>query len=370
MNRVIGARISRDVALSLGFVPLNYDDELDYELRGPDRAYHYTISLDGDRIVEVKRHSYRYYYGHGRPDHGWEEIRSFPSWVNRKVNPRVAELLGRSRLVCKPDEPDAGREADSKALSAVRKAYPNTEIHVARNEAGRVTALTIDGGWVEYKIPSEVALLSELERLSVSLCRACCLPPEIGGLKRLKYLSIGQSHLRKLPEEMGRLESLEELHLVDNELRTVPKCICELRSLRILWLHGNSIWRCSEEIGNLTKLEELSVGYSLHALPSSIGQLVSLKKLRLSMNKLAVLPREIGALKSLETLDLMGNKLSCLPDEIRELTSLKQLMLGSNRLTKAPSAIVKLPALEYVSLEGNQIKRWPVGFKRFGYPAE
>lgn len=53
----------------------------------------------------------------------------------------------------------------------------------------------------------------------------------------------------------------------------------------------------------------------LVALPSAIGQLVSLHVLRLNHNKLTSLPQELGHLSELEVLSINHNQLTTLPGQ-------------------------------------------------------
>ena len=99
------------------------------------------------------------------------------------------------------------------------------------------------------------------------------------------------------------------------------------------------------EIGNLTSLSELFLGFSQLSvflgfnqlsgtIPVEIGNLTSLTALFLGGNQLSgTIPVEIGNLTSLIALFLGGNQLSgTIPVEIGNLTSLRSLTLGGNQL--------------------------------------
>lgn len=145
----------------------------------------------------------------------------------------------------------------------------------------------------------------------------------------------------QLPEELGKLTALENLSLGWNNLT------------------GN----IPEYIGNLTTLTNLDL--SLNALegsiPESIGNLTALKSLYLDSNKLdGSIPESIGNLTALTDLNLRSNKLTGnIPENIGHLTALTYLSLNSNNLTgKIPECIGNLTALTdldlmYNSIEGN-----------------
>ena len=136
----------------------------------------------------------------------------------------------------------------------------------------------------------------------------------------------------------------------------VPAEIGQLTSLRELRLTGNQLTSVPAEIGQLTSLERLSLyDNQLTSLPAEIWQLTSLEDLDLSDNQLTSLPAEIGQLTSLKGLWLCGNRFTTLPVEVGRLTSLQGLSLGGNQLTSLPAEIWQLTALTELNLNGNQL---------------
>nr|NGX32323.1 hypothetical protein [Candidatus Anoxychlamydiales bacterium] len=74
---------------------------------------------------------------------------------------------------------------------------------------------------------------------------------------------------------------------------------------------------------DIINIPELNLSnLNLKYLPSSIGNLGSLKSLNLSNNKIATLPKEIGNLSNLEHLHLENNQIATLPKEIGNLRNL------------------------------------------------
>ncbi len=137
-------------------------------------------------------------------------------------------------------------------------------------------------------------------------------------------------------------------------------------------LRGLSGWMITEippEIGQLTRLEKLSIGAiepwssgehnPLTTLPPEIGKLAGLHTLDLSDNQLMVLPPEIGKLSNLQILILSGNQLTVLPPEIGDLSGLRQLALSFNQLKVLPSEIGKLSNLQILNLHHNQLTTVP-----------
>lgn len=95
----------------------------------------------------------------------------------------------------------------------------------------------------------------------------------------------------------------------------------------------------------------------LNELPSSIGNLVNLQRLRVYDNNLKYLPKEIQSLKRLQILSAFGNQLQTLPRILDTLKHLKILRLGGNpALTDRDldnSGLWKLPSLQELYLIQN-----------------
>jgi len=141
----------------------------------------------------------------------------------------------------------------------------------------------------------------------------------------------------------------------------LPAEIGQLTSLRLLRLGDNKLTSLPAEIGRLTLLRAFGLlDNQLTSLPAEIGQLTSLGSLYLSDNQLTSLPAEIGQLTSLMTLDLWDNQLTSLPAEIGQLKSLEWLGLYNNQLTSLPAEIGQLTLLEHLNLGGNQLTSLPV----------
>ena len=148
--------------------------------------------------------------------------------------------------------------------------------------------------------------------------------------------------------------------LSDRGLTKLRPAIGQLTSLRELRLHGNQLTALPPEIGQLTRLERLWLDTNqLTALPPEIGQLTNLHELTLNGNQLTALPPEIGQLTRLERLWLDKNQLTALPPEIGQLTRLRDLTLARNRLTVLPPEIGELTGLQTLWLEDNRLTALP-----------
>ncbi|KAH9423501.1 ras suppressor protein 1-like [Dermatophagoides pteronyssinus] len=91
---------------------------------------------------------------------------------------------------------------------------------------------------------------------------------------------------------------------------------------------------------------------SLHKMPY-IFDLVNLRSITLSHNKIRVLSPEIDKLYNLESLNLFNNYISELPITICNLEKLKCLNIGMNNLHTIPNGIERLQQLEILDLSYN-----------------
>ena len=158
-----------------------------------------------------------------------------------------------------------------------------------------------------------------------------------------------------------------ELDLRGRKLSSLPAEIGQLTTIKKMRLAGNRLTRLPSEIGALTNLRQLDIdGNQLTELPAEIGQLTKLDTLWASGNELTWLPPEIGQLTSLQKLWMTDNKLSSLPREIGSLAILDTMDLSRNRLTSLPPEIGELINLQTLRLSGNQLDALPAEIGQLG----
>ena len=85
--------------------------------------------------------------------------------------------------------------------------------------------------------------------------------------------------------------------------------VCQLTNLKTLDLTGNNLAVLPDRIGDLRKLEELTLTFN--NLPveeiAKVATLTHLKSLNISSNNLGSLPLQLGQLRNLKTLDISDN---------------------------------------------------------------
>lgn len=85
-----------------------------------------------------------------------------------------------------------------------------------------------------FRIPAEIGLLHDLQRLILQSNQITALPRTIGHLSNLTYLSVGENNLSFIPEEISNLESLESLYINDNPLIKLPFGLALCQNLAIM----------------------------------------------------------------------------------------------------------------------------------------
>ncbi|MFQ6667213.1 hypothetical protein Gotur_033312 [Gossypium turneri] len=230
------------------------------------------------------------------------------------------------------------------------------------------------------ELPSLIGNLIGLEHLDMNDCKnLVCLPDSFYKLKSLwTFYLKGCSRLEIFPEVMDTMEELYELDLSGTALKELPSSIgnliglvhlslndCEnlvclpdsfykLKSLKRFYLKGCSRLEIFPEImDTMERLYELDLsGTALKELPSSIGNLIGLKYLRLNKCKnLVCLPDSFYKLKSLKRFYLKGcSRLEIFPEIMDTMERLNELDLSGTALKELPSPIGNRIGLKHLNM--------------------
>ncbi|KAF8377701.1 hypothetical protein HHK36_031085 [Tetracentron sinense] len=214
------------------------------------------------------------------------------------------------------------------------------------------------------------------------------VPSEISHISGLRLLNLSNNIFNdSFPSQLSRLKYLEVLDLYNNNMSgDLPVVVSEMLNLRHLHLGGNFFsgkippeygrWEFLEylavsgnelggiippEIGNLTKLQELYVGYYNSfegGIPAEIGNLTELVRLDMATCGLSgEIPAEISKLQKLDTLFLQVNGLlGSITPELGKLKSLKSMDISNNMLSgEIPTAFAELKNLTLLNLFRNKL---------------
>lgn len=115
-------------------------------------------------------------------------------------------------------------------------------------------------------------------------------------------------------------------------------------------------------LGNFSGLESLHLsGSTLEKLPAALAQMVNLKSLNLSANRIVLNEQstaQLSALGTLRDLDLSGNPLGDSPD-FSAMTQLKTLNLSDAQLDQWPAGLHSQTRLTHLDLRNNQLTAVP-----------
>ncbi|XP_046402366.1 leucine-rich repeat and calponin homology domain-containing protein-like isoform X2 [Ischnura elegans] len=165
------------------------------------------------------------------------------------------------------------------------------------------------------------------------------LPRDVTEFSSLERLDLYHNAIRSLPQSVVQLQTLTYLDLSRNQLTHLPGGLCSL-PLKVLRVANNKLSALPMDLPRLgPTLTELDADCNeIASLPPHMGQLISLRSLRLRRNLLSYLPVEITSLR-LVRLDVSENRISVLPVEMRKMTTLVSLDLGDNPLVTPPACL-------------------------------
>ena len=221
----------------------------------------------------------------------------------------------------------------------------------------RLEVLTLTGNRLWGPLPDAMTALSVLRRFEFEHNSGLCASPDPGfqeWLQSIPLLRSGPTCVRTTsPPDDRDIAALATLYsatsgdnwrdstnwLSDQPLQYWKGVhINEEGRIVELRLGGNNLsGQIPSELGNLSKLEHLSITYNhlRGSIPSQLSNLTELTSLRLNGNRLTgAIPSELGRLSNLQILLLDYNELTgSIPSELGNLSELVVLWLDNNQLT-------------------------------------
>eukprot|EP00930_Biecheleria_cincta_P055665 TRINITY_DN41965_c0_g1_i1.p1 TRINITY_DN41965_c0_g1~~TRINITY_DN41965_c0_g1_i1.p1 ORF type:complete len:974 (+),score=213.50 TRINITY_DN41965_c0_g1_i1:110-3031(+) len=183
---------------------------------------------------------------------------------------------------------------------------------------------------------------------------------------RIGIIKFDKCGLEKIPPSLDQLDGLMELRLPNNLIKKIPQELSQCRFLLQLVLDHNHISDIAPGIfSQMITLKVINLSHNrLQFLPGDFGgtsstRVSSLRSLDLSNNLLTAIPDRVMTNRALVEMDLSHNKIKVLP-EAYDLQSLEKLFVSFNELTKLPANIGNSKKLRKLRITSNEVKMLPV----------
>ena len=177
----------------------------------------------------------------------------------------------------------------------------------------------------------------------------------------LDRINISGQNIKSLPSEYPqKLHNVKIFNASRNQISAFLPSVCfELISLRKLVLSRNRLTGLPHEISNLANLEVLLLDQNeLEEIPS-LKDLESLLILDFTSNKLEKVP---VLNKTLKVLLVSSNLLQELPNSLGDLSNLEYLQANNNCISYIPDSISKLTHLHRLEICSNELRALPSNF--------
>lgn len=233
-------------------------------------------------------------------------------------------------------------------------------------------------------IPDSIGHCEMLETIKLNTNKITNIPKSIGNLKQLVTLDLWNNRIELIPYEIGSAEKLTNLRIHANRIVEMPKDIVQLKNLKPVDLSGNLLLKKDllhipnhetlfENVHPVTSFNSIEVALlkpevverlyidddELKEIPSSIGELINLKKLTINGDEIKKLPQSIGKLINLTHFEIIGTKIQKLPESVGNLIDLVILNLSKNNLSRLPQSAEKLTKVAKLNLSNNKLTKFP-----------
>ncbi|WRX26736.1 Leucine-rich repeat - like 10 [Theobroma cacao] len=205
-------------------------------------------------------------------------------------------------------------------------------------------SLNLEGCTSLVDVHPSIAFLPKLELLNLRDCKCIWSLPAKFGMESLETLILsGCTNLQRFPEITKKMELLQELYLDGTSIEELPSSIGDLSSLKVLNLSSCSVFEnlppsflqriykkgCRVLLPSLNPTLFKKSPNSIALTLTRFSGLSSLTELNISGRNLCegALPNDICCLSSLETLILTHNNFVSLPANLCQLTKLLRLEL-------------------------------------------
>jgi Leucine-rich repeat (LRR) protein len=229
----------------------------------------------------------------------------------------------------------------SSQCSVLVKKHDGQLVHVSphKNKWGRwkLDALTVVD-FLPDGFPSEVTLAQcgHLEVLMIRTKGIRTIPEYIKHLQNITELWLMNGDLEEFPLAVCQLNKLTYLDLSFNKINKIPAGACaQMNTLTTLKMPGCGLTCLPEDFHQMGNLEELKLLHNkLSHLCDGFKNMTKLRVVRLFYNSFDCIEDEFlfDTLVNIETLALSGTNMKSLPGGIGQMVKLKWIQLSDNKL--------------------------------------
>ena len=227
-----------------------------------------------------------------------------------------------------------------------------------------------------HALPESITKLKDLRMLDISGNPNINLEDtfqKISLLKNLQILTLDSLELIRLPEEIRELSNLKQLSLAHNPELDLNHTIDLIDGLPIdfLNLKGNYIEKLPQNIIELISIKDLNLSFNKLTGDKNfelLGKLPNLYSLWLDHNDIDTLSNAIGKLNQVRFLYLDHNNLKTLPSQMSGMKKVWVVHAGYNSFEELPEVFTKMRSLFMVHINNNSINHIPESYETKKYP--
>lgn len=231
----------------------------------------------------------------------------------------------------------------------IQYGFNNTEEEISeilREDTTFLCKFSFKEATLRSKSPNIEEKLESVETIVIKYANLEAVPIFLFKISHLiENLDLSYNPGISIPDDFTKnCRSLNKLRLCRNDFKTCPITLSNLMSLKSMDLSSNKIETLQRsKIWKLKNLIQLRIGNNLLTeIQDDFGNLSYLTHLDLSCNNFEVFPLNLCYINSLKRLNLSHNKIKEIPKEISQLENLVELGLMNNRFSGEISKEINL----------------------------
>jgi len=173
----------------------------------------------------------------------------------------------------------------------------------------KLESIQLRGNLLE-SIPVSISMLKNIRELNLENNMLITLPNEIGQLTQLKSLNLSNNQLTSLPADISKLSGLISLDLNKNALTQLPDEFAAL-NVASVYITNNQLTTIPQCLYTMPKVVRINLSFNaITEIPADIKMMKNVEKISLDNNQIRIISDEINQLTKLQQLTLIRNPIS------------------------------------------------------------